>query len=254
MRFYISLLFSAMAIFAVGCDVFLADGIGGDGEPCVGDGNCEPGLVCNFGDCGPSKGLGEECDEQYAEKQLVCESGLGCIDDVCVEVGGQGQPCNNPGMGKWCDEGLRCIDDICEAPTDVDEVKQPNANLYWLLCPVENDWDGWECSTSHSMRTYDGEDAQSACPSGYRLPTRNEMIALLGGCESDMLEGYGGYCNSCEESNNCSAMFEQFNDEEFWTSTKDDDDEYWKADFGDGSIYCSGSIYSKGVRCVRSGD
>ncbi len=224
MRSYILLIFSAMAIFTVGCEVFLVDGIGGDGEPCSGYGVCEPGLVCNSGICGPPVQEGEECDDLFQEdNRPVCESGL------------------------WC------VDGICEPPTDVD-VKQPNADLYWLLCPVSYYWNGWECREDSDfyniMWFCDGETAQSACPSGYRLPTRSEMIVLLGGCSSDVLDGNSGFCDSCEESDNCSAMFERFNDYVFWTSTKDSAF-YWRVDFSNGRI--RSVYYDSNVRCVRSG-
>ncbi len=256
MRSYISLIFSVMAIFAVGCDVFLVDGIGGDGEPCSGDGNCEPGLACNFGECGPPVQEGEECSSQSA-----CESDLWCVDGVCVELGGPGQLCIDCET-EWgaceCDQGLRCIDGICEPPTDTDEVKQPNANLYWLRCSVGHYWDGWECLKDSDFDTsgYDGEPAQSTCPSGYRLPTRSEMVVLLSGCDSYVLDGYHGYCNPCEESDNCSVMFEQKSGE-LWTSTKIDVSfgyYYWTVDFGNGKFDQGYSAQEKhGVSCVRSG-
>ncbi len=53
----------------------------------------------------------------------------------------------------------------------------------------------------------------------WHLPTSQEYIEMLGGCDSDVLGGGTGYCNSCEESTKCTALF-GVDEGYFWTSTE----------------------------------
>ncbi len=308
----------SLALLFSSCEIFLDD-IGSDGEPCADNGACNDGLVCKFGSCGPPAELGDSCDQerQWYDNTAVCNEGLWCIDNVCVEAGGIDQPCGvydelsesrycdnglycidgicikaggleqpcmdyNDGWddsgdcdsglycidgtcleagGKdqpcissdRCDDGLRCIDDACRAPLPDEDVKQPDSNLYWKRCPLAMHWTGWECEYD-DYDYFDGEygddDGISACPNGYRLPSKAEVMKLLGDCERNVEQGDSGYCNSCAESKACVSMF------------FDDDGVYWLAeldplgDLEECFDFYSGWIdtfcYQKlKVRCVR---
>lgn len=190
------------------CDVFLPD-IGGEGEACAGDGDCESGLVCQIGTCVEPPGFGEECDDTYQSKYPVCEDNLYCLDGVCSEAGGEGQPCYHASWAAPCEEGLRCFHNVCTAPLE-EEVKQPNADLYWLRCVVGLDWDGYECSSLNSgAEQVTWNDAMEDCPEGYRLPTLEEYQSLMGDCEPqyDSGEYTIGNCDSCENSSVCDKVF-----------------------------------------------
>ena len=85
------------------------------------------------------------------------------------------------------------------------DVKQPGTNLYWLRCRIGESWTGSSCEGN--ARKISWHDAKNACPGGYRLPTRQEFMSLLGGCDAKVRGGGRGYCNRCAKSNKCSSMF-----------------------------------------------
>ncbi|MBW1811647.1 MAG: hypothetical protein JRJ87_25895 [Deltaproteobacteria bacterium] len=86
-----------------------------------------------------------------------------------------------------------------------EDVKQPGTNLYWMRCPLGQIWTGSSCQGKANTITW--EKAPKACPDGYRLPTRQEFMLLLGGCDSNLKKGKTGYCSSCEKSGTCRSMF-----------------------------------------------
>ena len=208
-----SVVFVWIVFLSAACDVFLPN-MGGEGEECSDMGNCESGLACHEGTCIEPPGFGEECDPTYQDKYPVCGDNLFCIDGICSEAGGEGQPCihNTPWANQPCDEGLECFYEVCTAPME-EEVKQPNAELYWLRCPVGFDWDGYRCSTDDlpykEQLTWD--DAMDDCPGGYRLPTLEEYQSLMGDCEPqyDTGEYTNGNCDNCGASSACDQVFTQ---------------------------------------------
>ena len=131
-----------------------------------------------------------------------------------------------------------------------DEVKQPGANLYWLRCPVGQTWNGSSCSGSKKKMSWNS--AKSACPSGYRLPTRQEFVDLLGGCDSEVRRGKYGDCNKCSESSNCSSMFAS-DTGWYWSSSPGDDYLAWDAYFNLGRVSRDIVSIDLNVRCMRSG-
>ena len=131
-----------------------------------------------------------------------------------------------------------------------DEVKQPDTNLYWLRCPVGQTWNGSSCSGEAKTMTWNA--AKSACPSGYRLPTRQEFVDLLGDCDSNVRSGKYGYCKKCSASSSCSSMF--LSDTGwYWSSSPDDDSLAWPVLFSSGVVLSYAIGHDSYVRCVRSG-
>jgi len=107
----------ALVAALAGCDVFVPN-IGGLGEPCSDFGECYGDLVCVYGTCSETPGLGEECDDSYYNTDEACEDGLWCIDGQCVEAGGVGQPCiPEEAVDCWeqCEDGAYCVDGQCVA-------------------------------------------------------------------------------------------------------------------------------------------
>jgi hypothetical protein len=138
------------------------------------------------------------------------------------------------------------------------EVQQPGTNLYWLRCPVGQTWTGSACSGVAKVMNWHA--AKGACPSGYRLPTRQEFIDLLGGCDGKVMRGKTGYCTKCSESGTCNSMFpSQLNT--YWSSSLFNGDQAWIASFYNGYVpfFDVDGVGVFGVksdavtRCVRSG-
>ncbi|MFC1610294.1 DUF1566 domain-containing protein [Myxococcota bacterium] len=141
-------------------------------------------------------------------------------------------------------------------PDWVGEVQQPRTNLVWLRCPMGMTWSGATCQGTAREMTWDV--AQKACPSGYRVPTRDEYLALLGGCESKVMAGRFGKCNHCSKSHTCSSMFGQ-DEGYYWTSSSYADIAgfAWVSNFRPGSVFAKHQAYVIAktdtcmVRCVR---
>ncbi len=132
------------------------------------------------------------------------------------------------------------------------EVKQTGTNLYWLRCLVGQTWteSSWSCSGTKQKMKW--KAAKSTCPSGYRLPTRQEFVDLLGGCGSDVRSGEYGYCNKCSASRNCSSIF-PFDTHCYWSSSPDGGNFAWSANFISGYVGRDDVYNGYAVRCVRSG-
>jgi hypothetical protein len=222
-------------------------------------GTCEASLYCVNGVCARYGGKNEPCIPRRSSWENPCEGDLECIDDVCVPVGGEGQPCNPDAydVQDECDNGLGCFDGACVSPLP-DEVLQPELGLYWKRCIAGTDWDGWRCVFEYSDDTeWEWLDARAQCPSGYRLPSRTEVVSLFSNCDLDVeTSDSSGWYDPCEESDVCSALFDQLHSER-WTSTRSPDtisDYYWSVDFGTGYVTESFDFEHHSVQCVRDAD
>ena len=84
-------------------------GSGGIGDPCVSDGGCRSGLVCELGACEPDgqQRLGEPC-----ELTAACESGLYCSTDGICQAAGEGD------LGALCVDSGDCLSGlVCSTST-----------------------------------------------------------------------------------------------------------------------------------------
>jgi hypothetical protein len=84
------------------------------------------------------------------------------------------------------------------------------------------------------------------------LPTRDEFVDLLGGCDDEVTSGGSGYCNTCAESDRCNALFGP-DTGFYWSSTEVDEIEAWFVDFETGEVGDPSKTSLLFVRCVRSG-
>ncbi|MCK9462211.1 MAG: DUF1566 domain-containing protein [Proteobacteria bacterium] len=138
------------------------------------------------------------------------------------------------------------------------EVRQPGTNLYWLRCPLGRTWLGVMCGGD--VKGMSWTEARGACPPGYRLPSRQEYVDLLGGCDDKVARGKPGLCAKCSASADCNAMFAQDAYPAYWSSSPFDDDRAWFASFyrGDVNHFDARGVHwgvniGAGARCVRSG-
>ncbi len=131
-------------------------------------------------------------------------------------------------------------------------VLQPGTNLYWLRCPYGQSWTGSSCEGN--AREINWHVAKNVCPGDYRLPTRQELVSLLGGCDADVRGGKAGPCNKCAESSRCSSMFGQ-DEGYYWSSSSyaADPSNAWYVYFDDGYVNNGVKDVASSVRCVRSG-
>ncbi len=162
---------------------------------------------------------------------------------------------------------------------DDTEIPQAGTDLVWLRCPLGQTWDEVECrGTRQGM---DLETAEVSCPTGYRLPTCQEFVGLLGGCGSDVDGGVEefcnecsesdlgrcewvveevvdgvvkevveNYCNQCSESSNCSSMFPLDNGW-YWSSSTGIDGSTCLVGFSKGFVGNHRVDAGFGVRCLR---
>ncbi len=132
------------------------------------------------------------------------------------------------------------------------DVKQPGKNLYWLRCPIGQRWTGSSCKGK--ARKMNWHKAKKACPGGYRLPTRQEFVSLLGGCDAKVRDGKNGDCNKCANSRKCRSMFGK-DKRYYWSSSSyaADSSRAWYVYFYNGYVYNSDKDFDCNVRCVRSG-
>jgi len=132
------------------------------------------------------------------------------------------------------------------------EVQQSGTNLYWLRCPVGETWNGSSCDGKAKIFRWD--DAQKACPQGYRVPTRAEYATLLGGCDAFVTAGEIGFCNNCSKSSPCSSMFGE-DTHGYWTSSSyaGGAASALRVSFDSGFADNAPKTLAVVVRCVRGG-
>jgi hypothetical protein len=78
--------------------------LGGDGDPCDGDGDCQ--AVCNAQDVCQAGAAGDPCADSG---DCVAPTGI-CGPEMVCQSGEAGQPCMT---GNHCAAGLMCTDGLC---------------------------------------------------------------------------------------------------------------------------------------------
>ncbi len=122
------------------------------------------------------------------------------------------------------------------------DIQQPGSTLRWSACPVGQTKRD-RCDGVPSQYSWD--DAQKACPDGYRVPTLDEFKILLG-CSAVLKDR----CNACRESASCSAVFGDANGY-FWTSSASETDDAWVVGLRSGSAARISKTATRYVRCIR---
>jgi hypothetical protein len=260
----------------------------GQTSACTGDlewGNWEALDRCNAGQ------LCHTDEESYAECS-TCEHGCNVTDcypvcnpsDNCCTTSGTwrrdcANDCNTT-TGE-CNRDCYPSNSCCESDGTWkagDEVLQPETNLYWLRCPLEQHWlEGSSCGcdgTTSGMTWCDasGNDAPKDDGSGeywclagypgvdtckdtypggnYRLPTGLEFSVLLE--ESAFGNQDGLTCDGTVGDTMCTDMF-GLETRSYWSSTPYGVTSAWLARFLNGLVNRSVGINSNYVRCLRDG-
>ncbi len=203
---------------------------------CVKDTECKGNRVCIDGACQdptPPPPEPVSCPEECA-KDTDCKGSRVCREGQCKEP-------PPPAKKKATPKKLRD-----------DEVQQPGTALFWLRCPLGQHWNGKRCR-GRASRDVRWDTATEACPAGYRLPTREEFVRLLGTCRPGVKEGGRGYCSPCQRSGNCLSMFGR-DRLMYWSSTSYalDPRNAWRAAFADGGVGADSKRAGRAVRCVRN--
>jgi len=128
------------------------------------------------------------------------------------------------------------------------EIRQPGTDLFWLRCPLGQTWRGGACAGNPRAMIW--REAGGACPPGYRLPTRQELADLLGGCDADVDDEKAGWCASCRDSDTCGELFGA-DDGWYWSSSRKLLANAWSAAFHNGRVRWNDASLGAAVRCVR---
>jgi hypothetical protein len=87
------------------------------------------------------------------------------------------------------------------------EILDDGTGVYWLQCLAGQCWDGAACVWEGEADSLTYDEAATACPSDYRLPTIEEIMGLLGNCTIDLALDEGGTCDTCPLSAACDAIY-----------------------------------------------
>jgi hypothetical protein len=153
--------------------------------------------------------------------------GVGCGGgDVAADAGDGGI---DPDDGLSCDGGrLDVASELCW--------QHPQAPAYYA----------WQDAI------YYCDALELAGSTDWVLPSRDDFIGLLGGCDGDVTGGENGFCSPCADGATCGELFGADGDW-YWSSTAYDDGHAWLAHFDDGYLNRSDVGYAFYVRCVRPG-
>lgn len=177
--------------------------------------------------------------------------------------------------------GLRCVRSPGGSPAPADspaatsgvpgalnaaiEVAQANSSLTWMRCPVGQQWlmsgsslDVGSCAREAKLLSWD--EAQTACPTGYRLPTKEELVkAVCPGytmtCASapytyDVF-GTSGPLPACSAAAPCKDMLKDDKGYRYWSATPHASPNAWAVAWGSAGSSAPNRAAKLPVRCVR---
>jgi len=181
---------------------------------------------------------------------------------LCLAACGGGDPSGGDGgtdtdTDADADGGSDGGDGDCENPEMFD-----GTGLYWLQCLagqcLVDDECAWEGGEVVGL-SYD--EAAALCPAGYRLPTIQEIMGLLGNCEDiDLGLNETGFCDTCPVSTACNAIYPGMDAADpysyeilHWSSTPmtGSDSRVWWANFKTGLIEAKLMDTNGAAVCVR---
>lgn len=209
-------------------------------KTCTGDSSDCTDMTIDWGNswtdleiCGPN----DICEiKGGVSKCTACTQGCNAVSGTCNEE------CN-PSTSTCCDD---------DGKWKLNKVEQPGDFREWIKCPLGQTWvtgSSCHCTGTSSQLTY--TEALTACPAGYHLPTRQELMDMLEGCDYDALaELSTGKCNTCQNSSDCTAMFGT-DEGVYWSSTNYGSSNAWFFDFYGGVVTYRSQSNLYDVRCIN---
>ena len=146
-------------------------------------------------------------------------------------------------------KGVSQSDSDSDGDVDVDDCEGGRHDQSTGICwqnPMASEEYHWQEAIDYC------DDLDLAGHTDWYLPGRDDFIELLGDCDSDVMSGESGYCNSCNESSTCSALFDS-DTERYWSSSLYEPALAWRVGFDGGYVYHGYVDYDRNVRCVREG-
>jgi hypothetical protein len=129
-----------------------------------------------------------------------------------------------------------------------DAVRQAGTDLLWLRCPAGQRWTGQRCE-GEASRTARARAAQ-ACPEGCRLPSRQEFLGMLEGCDAGGAAEGGVRCRACSQSQPCSGMLGP-DQGTYWVASAEGGPA-WVVRLSDASFQPASGDAEALVRCVQA--
>jgi len=196
-------------------------------------------------------------------RECPCGGGLPDGTQTCNEDGGGWGECDCGGGGDGDTDSDTDADADSDADTDADGDTDTDEGTDSGTEP--GDCDGgrydpvtglcWQHPKADGIHTW--QQAVALCAdldleghADWQLPGRQDFVDLLGGCDEGVLAEGAGYCQSCADSQKCTALFGP-DANWYWSSSQDTSGSAWAAGFGTGAVYegYTGIVYH--VRCVR---
>ncbi|MBW2278610.1 MAG: DUF1566 domain-containing protein [Deltaproteobacteria bacterium] len=144
-------------------------------------------------------------------------------------------------------------------------IEQDGAGLIWQQCLAgqcfeEHPESGVEECMGEALEL-EWEEVSAACYTGWRPPTHEELMALLGNCSEIDTDLDQADCDSCPESAVCDEMFPGIEDlppvsrlHLHWSSTEFDETNAWFARFQGGTVRKDSKTKKYTLHCVREAD
>ena len=163
-------------------------------------------------------------------------------------------------------------DTDADTDTDTDDPDCPNpgleqadAGLVWQQCLAgqcfeEHPESGVEECTGDALEL-EWDEIDNSCYTGWRPPTRDELMGLLGNCGDIDTDIDQADCDACPDSPVCDGMFPGIEDLPLisrlhlhWSSTEFDDTNAWFARFQEGTVKKDSKTKKYTLHCVREAD
>ena len=103
-------------------------------------------------------------------------------------------------------------------PSEDELVRGPRGETVWLRCPLGQQPAGERCTGQ--ARRLNFAEARSACPGRFKLPTAEQLLALMGPCAAAVRSGGAGLCTPCSAAADCAAVFGD-DSRRYWTFSWD---------------------------------
>lgn len=134
-------------------------------------------------------------------------------------------------------------------PSEQELVRGPRGETVWLRCPLGQRPAGERCTGQARRLTFAA--ARSACPGRFKLPTAEQLLALMAPCDAAVRSGGSGHCTPCSAAADCAAVFGD-DSRRYWTFSWDPASGTIRTVELTGSVGAARPEERFHVRCVRA--